>query len=193
MFNAALRPVVISGANGQRTPWFSPAVNDVFGPRGLGADTNQDWYNRAKREIAQFDGYVERLRRLANRQVREDLWKEYVGDPADSESGSYRRNSVASDVASAESYTPINYMEFSKATDRNRITKLDSINSAFKADMDSAEATYGLLPDPQIIERIIEVQVPGAPAAAPFPIVPAIVVGGVVLVGLALLGAFSGK
>lgn len=196
MLNLSLRPVTISGANGQRTPWFSPAVNDIFAPRSLGADTNQDWYNRAKREIAQFDGYVERLRRLASRPVREDLWKTYVGDPADSESGAYRRNTVAWHITEAESYTPINYLVFG-ADDpgmrvRNRVTKLDSLNSAFKADLDSAEATYGLLPEPQIIEKIIEVRVPGAPVAAPFPLVPVLVVGGVAVVGLVLYSVFSG-
>jgi len=192
-----IRPVTISGANGQRTPWFSPAIGEVFNKKSMGADTDQDWFNRAKREVGQFDSYVERLRRLANKTVRESLWDQYVGDPADSESGAYRRNSVAWNISEAEAYTPVNYMIF--AADpaglrvRNRVTRLDSLNSDFKKDLDSAEATYGLLPDPQIVERIIEVRVPGEAAAPSFPYVPVLVTAGAVVLGLALLGVFSSK
>lgn len=192
-----IRPVTISGANSRRTPWFSPAVSDVFGKKTLGADTDQDWFNRAVREVAQFDSYVERLRKLAHKQVRESMWAEYVGDPTDSNSGAYRRNSVASNIAEAQAYTPVNYMVF--ASDpaglrvRNRVTKLDDLNDDFKKDMDSAEATYGLLPDPQIVERIVEVRVPGAPVEAGFPYVPVLLVGGAVIIGLAMLGVFSSK
>ena len=65
---------------------------------------------------------------------------------------------------------------------------------SFKKDLDAAEATYGLLPDPQIVERYIEVRVPGAPVeTSSFPIVPVLVVGGAVVLGLALLGVFSSK
>lgn len=197
MDSRMIRPVTISGANGQRTPWFSPAIGEVFAKKTLGVDTDQDWFNRAKREIDQYDSYVERLRRLANRQARESIWAEYVGDPADSDSGAYRRNSVAGHISEAEAYTPINYMVFAADAPglrvRNRVTKLDSLNSSFKKDLDSAEATYGLLPDPQIVERIVEVRVPGAPVESSFPIVPVLVVGGVVVVSLALLGVFSSK
>lgn len=194
----SLRPAIISGASGQRSAWFAPTVNEIFRPSGLGADPDQEWYSRAKREVAQFDGYVERLRRLANRQVREDLWKEYVGDPGDSESGAYRRNTVAYHISQVESYTPLNYKVF--ASDpvglraRNRVTKLDSLNRSFKGDLDSAEATYGLLPEPQIIERIVEVRAPQeAQPAAPFPWVPVVIIGAAAIGGLALLGVFSGK
>lgn len=198
MDSRMIRPVTISGANGQRTPWFSPAIGEVFAKKTLGVDVDLDWFNRAKREIEQYDSYVERLRHLANRQARESIWSEYVGDQADSESGAFRRNSVAWHISEAEAYTPVNYMVFAADAPglrvRNRVTKLDSLNSSFKKDLDAAEATYGLLPDPQIVERYIEVRVPGAPVeTSSFPIVPVLVVGGAVVLGLALLGVFSSK
>jgi len=194
MDSQMIRPVTISGANGQRTPWFSPAIGEIFAKKTLGAVTDQEWYYKAQQTVANYDSYLERLRKLANKQVREDLWDQYVGNPGDAESGVYRRNSVAGNIAEAEAYTPVNYMVFAVERVRNRVAKLEEINGSFRRDMNSAEATYGLLPDPQIVERVIEVRVPGEPAPAAFPTVPVLVVGGaVIIVGLALLGVFSSK
>lgn len=190
-----IRPVTISGANGQRTPWFSPSIGEVFSRKSMGVDTDQDWYNRAVREVSQYDSYVERLRKLAHKTVRESMWDEYVGDPTDAESGAYRRNTVAYHISEAEAFTPINYKIFSAdpagLRARNRVSRLDSLNSSFKKDIDSAEATYGLLPDPQIVERIVEVRVPVEVESKPFPYVPVIAVAGGVIAVLALLGVFS--
>lgn len=205
MYGFALRPVAISGSNGPRSPIFAAASNDIFSGgwrpamgrpqpavRGLGQTTDQEWYNEARREVAKFDSFVNRLRKVANKQVREDLAGRYVGSPEDSESGIYRRNSVASDIAEAESYTPVNVLVFSVERRRNRVRQLDSLNNGFERDLTAAEQAWGTLPEPQVIERIVEVQVPGTAPSTP-PIVPILVVGGLAVAGLALLGVFGGQ
>jgi hypothetical protein len=184
----SLRPVAISGANGSRSTMFTSGVNDFFRTASarspfLGQTTDQEWYNEAKREVAKFDAFVMRLRKVANKAVRDDLAGRYIGNPEDTESGAYGRNSVAQDIGEAESYKPVNYLIFSVSRRRNRVERLDDINNSFESDLVSAEQNWGILPEPQVIERIV--QVPGAAAS---PLVPILVVGGLAVAGLALFG-----
>lgn len=187
--NLALRPVAISGASGPRSSIFSLGVNDVFraGPR-LGQVTDQEWYNEARREVAKYDALVERLRRVAGRQAREDLAARWVGSPSDPGSGLYRRNSVADDIALAESYTPVNYLVFGLERRRGRVRELDDVNDGFEAAVRSAEATWGSA-EPQVVERLVYVPGEAAPTS---PLVPILVVSAVGLGVLAALGAFGG-
>lgn len=198
--NIAMRPVLIAGANGARSSVFSGGVNDVFSMGvarpgwaparpTLGQSTDQQWFEEAKQQVGKYDTLVDRLRKIANKQVREQMAQTFMGDPANPDSGLYRRNSVASDVAEAESFTPVNYFVYGVSRRRNRVTKLREITHDMNEDVRNAEATWGSLPAPQIIERVVEVQVPGEAT----PIVP-ILIGGAAVVGvLALLGVFGGQ
>lgn len=196
-----LKPVAISGARGSRTPMFSGGVNDMFrsaslsgkligapmGGQRMGQSSGQDWYNMAVKQVQKFDDILLRLRKVANKAAREQLAATFVGDPGDSESGMYRRNSVASNVSEAQQYTPVNALVFDQSRVQGRVEKLREITHDFLAAVESAEATWGVLPDPQIIERVVEVQGPGEG----IPIVPIVIGGAGVLALLALLGAFG--
>jgi hypothetical protein len=199
-----LRPVAIAGANGQRSSMFAGGINDVFGARmrpayglssrSLGQTTDQEWYEKAKGEIAKFDDLSTRAKKIANKAVREQIWATHVGDVADHDSGAYRRLSVSENIAEAESYTPVNYLFFGPGkTARERVEDLSDVNHDFRVAVQEAEASWGTLPEPQIIERIVEV--PGAPAAEEglpvSKIFTVAAVGGIAVIGLALLGVFD--
>jgi tetrahydromethanopterin S-methyltransferase subunit B len=195
-----IRQMAISGANGSRTPMFSGGMADVFGAaqrggtllgqRKLSQSSGQDWFNMAVKQVQKFDDIVMRLRKVANKQVREQLAERFIGDPGDAESGMYRRNSVASNVAEAQQYTPVNTLVFDASRVQNRVEKLRDITHDFLAEVESAEASWGSLPDAQIIERVVEVEVPGQQT---FPVVPVVLGGAGVIALLALLGVFGGK
>ena len=163
-----------------------------FAPPSLGQTTDRGWYDRAKGEVAKFDDLAARTKKIANKAVREQLWATHVGDAADRSSGAYRRESVAQNVAEAESYTPVNHLIFAAGTTaRERVDKFSDINHDFRVAVEEAERTWGVLPEPQIIERIVEV--PGAPAEglSGSTILTVAVVGGLSVIGLALLGVFD--
>lgn len=205
MYGYALRPVEIV-APGGRSGFFSMGAGDLFGngwrpaagrpyAPALGQTTNAEWYEMAKHQVRKFDNIVEMLRKIANKAAREELAGEYVGSPEDRDSGIYRRNSVENAVREAESYSPVNLLVFSTDRARSRIQALREITHDFLEEVREAEAYWGTLPEPQVIERIVEVQVPGgAPPAEPTPpLVPILLVGGLGVAALALLGVFGGK
>ena len=89
-----LRQVMIGGA-GPRSSLFSASVVQGLGfhSYGLGV-TNVEWYERAKKAIAQFDELLVRLGTVANKTERERIIA-WIGDPSDSanEPAAYRYNS----------------------------------------------------------------------------------------------------
>src|SRR6187455_2944689 len=109
----SMRVAVLAGYSGPRSSMFAGSASDLFslGGRSLGK-SGADWYKDAKAAVAQFDDLVVRTRKIANKQAREDLAKEYIGDPQDRDNGMYRRNGTASNIATAESYTPVNTFYF---------------------------------------------------------------------------------
>jgi hypothetical protein len=186
-YGPALRPAMIASSNGPRASIFSYGTTDSFGlgAARIGQRADVDWYNQAKAEVAEFDALTKRARKIANVQVRERVYAEHVGDPSDPESGAYRRNSVMANVAEAEGQTPRTYATFAEERVRNRVRKLQDVTHAFRRAVEEAEAQWGSLPAPQVIERIVTV-----PGAAP-NILPYVLTAGVVVIGLALLGVFG--
>lgn len=187
-------PVRIAG-NSLRPSIFATSIADGRGLHAgpsMGASLGQQGtsnYERAKREVAKFDAALETTRKIANKPVREEIFATYVGDPNDParESGSYQRNVVAGAIAEAESYTPVNTYVFTQASAVRHLDRLDKTNNGFQRAVTNAEATWGLLPEPVIIERERIVQVAGA---TPAWVTPVLVVGAAVA-GAALLGLFD--
>jgi hypothetical protein len=188
----AVRPVMVSGNGMARPSLFAGSVADGFGFHApllgdarLGQAPGQALYERAKVLVAQYDILVVRARSIANRQARETVLREYHGDPNDREGALFRRNTVAYNISEAEGYVPVNYDVFRRGDVVNRVPKLEAFDDDFEDDVKSAENTYGILPEPVVIERFVEVPgAPGAPAA--FPIVP-VLISGVAVAGLVLL------
>lgn len=180
-----LRMASIGGFSGPRGSLFQASSTDTF---GLGRATlgrnAQDWYGYAKSEVGQFDSYLVRARKIANKDARESLIRAYYGSPSDQDSGSYRRNSVASNIAEAESYTPINYVVYDQSRVQNRVAKLNDLNKSFGSAVNAAEDTYGSLPAPQVIETLTTV------SETPAWVMP-VVVGALGVAALAALGVFG--
>jgi hypothetical protein len=162
--NVPIRPVMIASSHPGRSI-FATTIADGTGFRQYGLSgaalgkTDREWYDEAKREVAKFDAFVVRLRKVANRAAREDLFARHVGDPSDESSGLYARNSVADDISEAESYRPVNVLIFALERRRGRVERLDDVNDSFGSELVTAENSWGILPEPQVIERERIVQV----------------------------------
>jgi hypothetical protein len=191
MYN--LRMVAISGPAG-RGSFFGGAVSDGFraghalsGDYSLG-QTPEEWYRRAKSAIADFDGYAARTAKIANKTVRDQIATDYgLNDPANKDKAAYMRAAVAYNVGQAESYTPPNYLIFGVGQQaKNRVQALENLNSDFRRAVSDAENTYGTLPAPVVIERLV----PGA--SAPVNWTLPVVIGGGAVVLAAALGLFGG-
>lgn len=184
-----LRMASISGFNGPRGSLFQGSTTDIFGlgeSPYLGQRNAQQWYDYAKREVRQYDELIVRARKIANKAARDQIIRTYYGDPADQSGALYRRNSVAANIANAESYTPINYVIYQQDQAQNRVEKLNDWNKDLGAAVKYAEDYYGVLPNPQVIETTTTVsETPGW--------VTPVVIGALGLGALSLLGVFGGK
>lgn len=133
---------------------FSPVLGQKEGPRQeLGQQAEQQWFARAKAAVAQYDELWAKTQQIANKTYREELATKYHTDPSDPDGALYRRNSVAYNLSQAESYTPVNYLVYSTSQQQNRVSKLENWNSDFKEDVNYGSTQYGLLDEPQVIER----------------------------------------
>lgn len=182
-----LRPVAI----GQRGSLFAAGVNDPFG-HALGSSlgqAGQSIYQNAKDQVKRFDSLVERTKKIAVKQVREQIADEFgLGEPGNKDKARYMREATAYDIGQAESFTPVNYYVFeAPGPAKHRPGNLQGFNNDFQKRVEQAESTYGILPEPQVIEKIVEV--PGATAPAASPIVPIVVVGGLAVAGIMLFSA----
>lgn len=197
MYNLGM--VMISG--GRRPSMFSGGVTEGFrgAPYAMGVpeyalgQTPEEWYARAKSAVSDFDSYAARTAKIANKAERERVAKDFgLTNPSDSDKAEYRRNDVQETVRQVESYSPPNYLIYSVGQRaRNKVQALENWNKDFRRAVTEAENTYGILPEPQVIERIVEV--PGAPGAAPAVnwTLPVVIGGGAIIVA-ALLGVFGG-
>lgn len=177
-----IKVAILSGYTGARSNMFSGAASDAF---SLGR-TGQEWYLEAKEEVAEFDDLMNRTRKIANKPVREEIAATYYGNPADENSGSYSRNAVASDIGQAEAYTPVaGDLVFGVSRRQNRISNLKAWNANFKEAVMAAEAQWGSLPAPEVIERMTTV------SSTPGWVAP-VVVGALGIAALAALGVFGG-
>lgn len=191
-----LRMASIGGFNGPRGTMFHGSATDSFsvgrislGEAGLGVNTTGlARYTLAKDELSKYDSLVERVKRIGNKAAREQIIDDYgLSEPDNKDKSLYARNVVASDLANAESYTPINYDIYTApGPAKNRPGRLKDWNSDFSKDVKYAEDTYGILPEPQVIERTTTVsQVPGW--------VMPVTIGALAVAGLAAFGVFSKK
>lgn len=156
------------------------ATPSLAGGRWLG-QTEQQWFSRAKTAVTTYDLLVDRTKKIASQRLRESILSRYTGDPRDQESAIYRRNSVAYNVGEAESYAPVDYLIFGKELVRDRVEKLEGWNRDFEKEIAAAEVAYGVLPEPVVVERVIQ----SAPAATDLTM--PFVIGGLVLAGIAFL------
>lgn len=191
--------VAISASSGPRASLFAPAAKEIFGLGGTGfnpglagyalGQTAEQYYNDAKKEIARFDSYVERVKRLANQASREEIIDEYgLTEPDNKEKALYMRNALASDVAQADRFrTATGEIPYEqgfpvRGPSRGRVDKLHDWNRYLSRDVKYSETTYGVLPEPVVIERLVQV-----PGAAP-SVLPYVLVGGGVLAALLVAG-----
>lgn len=189
--------MVMIGGSGTsiRPSLFGSSVVDNFGAGLAGpvlGQNAQQFYVNAKNAIAKYDQIIERVKRIANKTIRDQIVADYgLTEPANKDKSLYMRNALASDVANAEKFTPIAYEEGfpTHGPARGRVTKLNDFTSDFESAVKDAEVTYGILPEPQIIERLVNV--PGASTGGTNWTIPLVVAGGGIAVA-ALLGAFSG-
>lgn len=146
----------------------------------------QTWYSRANTAVAEYDNLWGRTQRIAAKMYREEVTKDYHGDPNDRDGALYRRNSVVSNVSDAESYTPINYLVFSSSQVQNRIEKLEDWNRDFKQAVKYGEDTYGVLEAPQTVERTVETT--QTQTQTPSWVMPVVLVAGAVVLGSLIFG-----
>jgi hypothetical protein len=167
---------------------FAAGAGDLFSLGSSLGRSDSEWYREAKEEVAEFDDLAARTSRIANKPVREQIAKDFMGNPSDENSGTYRRNSVATNITEAEQYTPVNTLVFGQARVQNRVQKLKDINSGFKAEVMAAETTWGSLPSAQVIESVKTVQTSTVPGwVAP------VVIGAIGVAALSAFGVFGGK
>jgi len=192
MYNLGMVMIGSSGG-GSRGSLFSGNIGDNFNA-GLAGPIPHPYLGQAQQEyadaraaVALFDQLVERTKRIANQTAREKIADTYgLTDPTNQDKAQYTRNGVATMIAHANSYTPTNYDEFGVREGINRVNRLKSFNKDFGTDVAQAEATYGILPEPQVITKVV--QAPGGEATN--YIIPAVVVGGG-LAAMAALGVFK--
>jgi len=140
---------------------FLPAVtiavrHPAMAGARLGARTPREWYERAVRKVAEYDGLVARAQRVANESVRRDLLARYHADPNDRNGAWYARDAVASNVAEAQVYTPINYLVFRDSPQQGRVDRLDGFVEDMAGDVADAEAAWGIIPEPTVIRDVIQ-------------------------------------
>lgn len=177
-----IRMVAISGRGNSL---FANRMGDVWSQGSPFLGQGEDIYTRAKAAVARWDSLTDILRRIANKQVREDLAAKYgLTDPNNKDKGQYERDRVRDDIGLAESYTPINYRVFvGPGPAKNRPARLEAWNHDLSDDVVAAEQEYGLLPEPQIITKTITQTISQLPGWV-LPV-------GAGVVGLGLLGAFG--
>ncbi len=193
-----IRRAAIGAIGGARSAVFGPGAGNIFdfggsAPRMAGrrmGQTAQDFYNNAIPQIQKFDQLVTRTQKIANKASRDQIINDYgLNDPTNTDKAQYMRNALASDIANAQKYTPIAYEQGfpTHGPARGRVTKLQNFNADFEGAVKTAEDTYGILPEPVVIERVVT-----APGAA-MDYVPYVLVGGAAIAALFITGVIKLK
>lgn len=184
-------PISRAQISGPPSGFFSAAARDAFSVgsfRRVLGQTAQDYYNKAKRVVADWDALVARVARLANKVDRDRLIDYYgLSEPTNKDKDQYRREVVASGIATAEKYTPIAYEEGFPTHGPNR-KDVDHVGDYVKdlgQEVQTSEATYGTLPQPVVITKIVTV--PGAGGGGS-SILPYVAAGGVAIAALFVMG-----
>lgn len=145
---------------------------------------DQQWFARAKAAVAAYDELWTRTALVANKDYREQLAAKYHTKPEDEAGALYRRNSVAYNLAQAESNTPVKYDLYSQGEQQSRVTKLENWNKDFRKDVEYGEKAYGILPTPEVIEQgttVTKTELPGW-------VLPVGIGVGALIIGALLLG-----
>lgn len=180
---------VIAGNRARSSMFTAPAAGrfQALGGVRMGASNGLQIYQNAKSEVANFDALVARVQRVANQIVRDQIIKDYgLSEPDNKDKALYMRNAVAGNIAQVDSYSPPNYLIYETGEGPNvgRVTKLHNFNSDLASTVKDAELTYGILPEPVTIERMVLV---GGPSTVPDWVIPVAVAG----VGIGLLAIFG--
>lgn len=151
--------------------------------------TPSEWYNRAKKALAEFDQLLTRVAQIANKTEREEILV-WIGTASDTGSPAYRYATVRSDLQSdVEAFTPPNVNAYQLSRRTNRIEKLEDFNQEFAAKVTNAENVYGRLPQPVVIERERIIKsggpLPPEPTGTDWTL-PLLVGGGAVVVAVAV-------
>lgn len=183
---------------GRRPSFFDGSLSDNFGGAAPGVmagsyhlgQTPEEWYARAKSAVADFDNYANRVQHLANKTERDRIARDYgLTNPGDKDKAQYMRNDVQQTISQVESYSPPNYLIYAVGQrSMNHVRALEDFNNDFRREVNTAENTYGVLPEPQVIEKVVTV--PGAAGAVNWTL--PIVIGGAAIGVAALLGLFGG-
>ena len=157
-----MQQVMINGLGRGTTSPFSSSLKagPGYGLAGavMGQTTPYQWYQTAKAEVANFDRYLNGAARIANKTARNEVLA-WVGKSGTEGTPAYKAGMVISDLAeNVEAFTPPNYDAYQLARRRNRITELADVNKVFSSKVKAALATYGELPEPVVIERVIMTQ-----------------------------------
>jgi hypothetical protein len=202
-YGLPLNRVAISGSNGPRASLFAPAAKEIFGLGAVAApaprrylgqnfatlNTAQDYYAAAQQVIARYDSLVGRVAKLANKADRDRIISDYgLNEPANKDKSGYMRQALASCVAEVQKYSPLAYEQGfpTHGPCRGRVQKLKDFANDLESEVQTSEMTYGILPEPVVIERLVT-----GPSAPSSSIVPYVVVGGVAVAALAALGVFG--
>jgi len=130
---------------------------------GLSLEDGKRMYDEAKAEIAKFDQLAYQASRIAYKPERDSIVSEFgLLEPDNNDKALNQRNDLQQYVVEVEKSTPPNYYVFIQDTTRprHRLDRVKSANVALARAVDEAVRTYGLLEQPQVI--IKEIQVPGA-------------------------------
>lgn len=173
--------------NRTRLSMFQNSAVDLFQASRMAGhrmgQTGQAIYARAKAALSKFDMLVERTKRIANKAARAEIIDTYgLQDAGNKNKALYYRNAVHGDVVRVEDNVPPNYWvyETRKGPAVGYVDTLESWNRSFAADVQEAEDVGGILPEPIVIERLV--QVPGEAPQTPDWVLPLAVVGGVIAI-----------
>lgn len=167
--------------------WWPPQgpAPSLAGPHLGQPTTPEGWYDLAKEELRIYDSLAARTARIANQSARQQIASQYIAGANDPTTAAYARNAVYADVVyDVERFVPLNYGAYAVERRQERVVRLQEFNDDFEAAVRSAEDTYGILPEPQVITRevIREREIERAPDLT----VPLLVGGGALALALIL-------
>lgn len=136
---------------GDSGPSFTTVRRTSMGGQSIGQSTaGQAIYQKAKTEVARFDALAQRVLRIANKTVRDQLIQDFgLNDPSNKDKAQYARDAVVSDLSVVEAANPFNYYFYtSPGPQGRRPSTLAAFNSDLESEVHNAEVTYGILPEP---------------------------------------------
>jgi hypothetical protein len=168
-----LPPVRLAG---YRPPAIQPQARSPF--MGLSPEDGRRMYEEAKAAVARFDTLADRASKIAYKPVRDEIISDFgLLEPGNNDKALNQRNDLQEYIKQVEASTPPNYYVFIQDTTRprNRLDAVKRDDADLERAVTQAEATYGTLPEPQVV--IKEIQVPGAEASGGSDLTVPILIG----------------